>query len=599
MSVSRGFRRSALWATPLLFCLAGASQSVPPGMGSIIPQQGGNEPRHEEGKIDLTSRSELVVVPVVVRDGSGGPVKGLTKDDFTVLENGKEQKISTFEEIKTNAAPMKRQAMPENQFSNIYVGSPEPRRVTIMVLDQINTPILDQTNARAELVKYISRSLKAEDMLALMVMNRSGIHMIHDFSSSPEVLIAAIKRASSSAAALTAADTAALAGSPDNSTLGGATPGGPGADVTPGDVGAEAEAMQSFISQSDNAIATFRQTEAMEITFRNFLSLAQVFSGVPGRKSVVWLTSGVPLDLYDQANLPTGRDLSTLYEHTLQAMNQANMAVYPVDVRGLVTFGYGNGAQNSTAMSQAAFRTGGQVNIMAASQLEAANHTNLSNFAEMTGGRAFYNSNDLATGMQQASDDAADYYVLGYYLDHKVYEAGWRKLKVKVNKPGVHILARTGFWVSKAALNPEMDKTTEMDIQSALYSPLDSTALPVGVRWLGFDPAQGSDKKRKMRFAVAVPAQTITVAAGDDTHFSVRLILTARGPDGKSAASFDQLINGTNVKAADVDRVRQLPFVHQGTLDLPPGEYSVRIVVRDNKDGNIGSLTAPLKVPGN
>jgi VWFA-related protein len=566
-------------------------------MGSIVPQQGGNEPRQEEGRIDLTSRSEMVIVPVVVRDGSGAPVKGLSKSDFTLLENGKEQKVASFEEIKTNAAPIKRQAMPENQFSNIYVGVPEPRRVTIMVLDQINTPILDQTNARAQLVKYISRSLKPEDLLALMVMNRSGVHMIHDFSSNPEVLIAAVKKASSSAGALTAADTAALANSADNSTLGGATPGGPGADVTPGDAAAEAQAIQSFIDQSDNAIATFRQTDAMEITFRNFLNLAQAFSGVPGRKSIVWLTGGIPLDLYDQANLPTGRDLSTLYEHTLQALNQANISIYPVDVRGLVTFGYGNASQASTAISQTAFRTGGQVNVMASSQLEAANHTNLSNFAEMTGGRAFYNSNDLATGMQQASDDASDYYMLGYYLDRKVYDAGWRKLKVKVDKPGVHVLARTGFWVSKATMDPEMGKNSDIDIQSALLSPLDSTALPIGVRWLGFDPATEGDKKRRLRFAVAVPAQTITVVSSDDTHFSVRLVLTARGAEGKSLASFDQMINGTNIKPADVDKARQLPFVHQGTLELPPGEYSVRIVVRDNKDGNIGSLSAPLKVP--
>jgi VWFA-related protein len=566
-------------------------------MGSIIPQQGGGQPRQEEGRIDLTSRSEMVVVPVVVRDGSGAPVKGLTKDDFTLLENGKEQKIAEVEEIKTNAAPLKRQAMPENQFSNIYVGSPEPRRVTIMVLDEINTPILDQTNARAQLVKYLSKSLSADDLIALMVMNRSGVHMIHDFSSNPEVLIAAVKKVSSSAGALTSADSAALASSADNSTLGGATPGGPGADVTPGDVGAEAVAIQTFIDQSDNAIATFRQTDAMEITFRNFLGMAQVFSGVPGRKSIVWLTSGIPIDLYDQANLPTGRDLSTLYERTLQAINQANIAVYPVDVRGLQTFGYGNASQASTAVTQTSFRTGGQVNVMASSQLEAANHTNLSNFAEMTGGRAFYNSNDLATGMQQASNDASDYYELRYYLDHKVYDAGWRKLKVKVSKPGVHVLARSGFWVSRATMDPEAGKNSDIDIQSALLSPLDSTAVPVGVRWLGFDSSRNSDKKRKMRFAVAVPAQTITIVGSDDTHFSVRLILTARGADGKSAASFDQMINGTNIKTGDVDKVRLLPFVHQGMLDLPPGDYSVRVVLRDNKNGKIGSLTAPLKVP--
>lgn len=592
MSVLRGFKRAALWATPLFVCLMGASQSVPPGMGSIVPAQGGDDPRREEGRIDLTSRSELVIVPVIVKDGSGAPIKGLNKSDFTVQENGKEQKIATFEEIKTNAAPMKRQAMPANQFTNVYTGSSEPRRVTIMVLDAINTPILDQTNARAQLIKYLSKNLKAEDLVALMVMDRRGVHMIHDFSSDPAVLIAAVKRASSSAGALTAADTAALANSADSGTLNGATP---GVDVAPGDVEAESAAIQSFINQSDNAVATFRQTDAMEITFRNFLNVAQAFSGVPGRKSIVWLTGGIPLDLYDQANLPTGRDISTLYEHTLQVMSQANIAVYPVDVRGLMTLGYGNAAQANTAMSQTAFRTGGSVNVMATSQLEAANHTNLNNFAEMTGGRAFFNSNDLAAGMQQASDDASDYYVLGYYLEKKVASEGWRKLKVKVDRPGAHILTRSGFFVSRAALNPEMGR--KYDIQSALQSPLDSTSLPLGIRWLGFDPKPGADKKRKLRFAVAVPAQTITVVASDDTHFSVDLVLAARGPDGKAAGDVQETINGTNIKAADVDKARQSPFLHQGTMELPPGEYNVRVVLRDNKNGNIGSLSAPLKVP--
>src|SRR6266849_634937 len=593
MSVLRGLRRVALCAVPLSLCLLVASQSVPPGMGSIVPMQGGNDPHQEEGKIDLTSRSELVVVPVVVRDGSGAPVKGLKKTDFTVLENGKEQPISTFEEINTNAAPIKRQAMPADQFSNIYVGSPEPRRVTIMVLDSINTPILDQTTARAQLIKYLSKSLNSEDLVALMVMDRKGVHMIHDFSSDPAVLIAAVKRASSSAAAMSAADTAALANGADNSTLGG-TSGADASSVAPGDVEAEAEAIQSFINQSDNAIATFRQTDAMEITFRNFLNLAQAFSGVPGRKSIVWPTGGIPLDLYDQSSLPKGRDLSTLYEHTLQTMNQANIAVYPVDVRGLMNWGYGTASTASTAMSQAAFRTGGSANIMATSSLEAANHTNLSNFAEMTGGRAFYNSNDLSAGMRQASDDAANYYVLGYYLERKNDRAGWRKLKVKVDKPGAHLLSRSGFFVSNATLNPEMGK--KYDIQAALQSPLDSTSLPIGVRWLGFGPSQG-DKKRKVRFAVAVPAQTITVVGSDDNHFSVDLVLAARGPDGKAVGSLEQSINGTNIKSADVDKARQSPFVHQGTLDLPPGEYNVRIILRDNKNGNIGSLSAPLKVP--
>src|SRR5579859_695731 len=589
MFVSRGLSLAAVGAALLFLCAFGVAQSVPAGMGSIVPNAGGeNSNSHEAPKIDLTSRTELVQVPVVVRDGSGAPIKGLKKEDFTVLENGKQQSISTFEEINTSSAPIKRPALNATQFSNVYIGSPEPRRVTIMVLDSINTPYLDQTTARKELIKYISRNLKNSDLIALMAMDRKGVHMIHDFSSSPEMLIAALRRVTGALPNMNASDSAALANGADTSTLSDANT----IDTTSLDN--EAEALQSFMDQSDNLVARYRQAEAVEDTFKNFLNIAQAFSGVPGRKSIVWLTGGLPFNLYDQSAEPTGRDLSGLYQRTLQMMNQANIAVYPVDVRGRMNWGYGN-ASASAALGQSAqsFRTGGQVNIMTTSAIEAGNHQNLNDFAEMTGGRAFYNSNDLASGMQQASNDAAAYYMLGYYLDRKIDRAGWRKLKVKVDHPGAHVLARSGFFVTQATVDPSVDK--RYDIVAALNSPLDSTALPIGMRWMGIQPVSGSDKYRA-KFAIVAPPKTISVDASSKNHFSVELVAQPRAADGTPVEGGISPVISGDLSPENLEKFQKTGFVYSGALELPQGEYTVRFVMRDDISGNVGSVSAPLNL---
>ena len=100
----------------------------------------------------------------------------------------------------------------------------------------------------------------------------------------------------------------------------------------------------------------------------------------------------------------------------------------------------------------------------------------LNQFAEMTGGKAFYNTNDLATSFKRAADDASSYYLVGYYLDLKNNHAGWRSLKVKVDKKDTEVRARKGFFVTNATLH--MDLTRSTDLNFALTSPIEGTGVP-------------------------------------------------------------------------------------------------------------------------
>jgi len=140
----------------------------------------------------------------------------------------------------------------------------------------------------------------------------------------------------------------------------------------------------------------------------------------------------------------------------------------------------------------------------------------------MTGGRAFYNSNDLVGGFRRASDDSSSYYLLGYYLDTKNDEPGWRQLKVKVHRPHTEVRARNGFFVTNATVNPEASKKVE--IENALASPFDSTGMGMTVRWRG---ATADGDKNKIAFGVSLPPDNMTMEQREKTHFSVEFVASA------------------------------------------------------------------------
>src|SRR5260370_19297487 len=111
----------------------------------------------------------------------------------------------------------------------------------------------------------------------------------------------------------------------------------------------------------------------------------------------------------------------------------------------------------------------------------------------MTGGRAYYNSNDLVKGFRDAVHDSAEYYMLGYYLDRSKTKAGWRKLAVKVKRDHVDVRARSRFFVTNATVDPADTRTR--DISSALQSPLDYTSLALVVRWNKIEASRNTDQK--------------------------------------------------------------------------------------------------------
>lgn len=130
----------------------------------------------ENAEVKFTSRTELVLIPTLVTDKSGAHITGLKKEDFTVLENGSARQISTFEEITSAPRLLSRSAHPD-EFSNAVTDGGSIRRVTLIVLDLLNTSFTDQAFARKELLTYLSQSVDRREPTGLYILDRSGIHL--------------------------------------------------------------------------------------------------------------------------------------------------------------------------------------------------------------------------------------------------------------------------------------------------------------------------------------------------------------------------------------------------------------------------------------
>jgi VWFA-related protein len=131
----------------------------------------------------LSSRTELVSVPVVVTDNFGAHVHGLRKEDFNVHEEGIEQPVAVFEEVQAQKTPRPPDPVPADQVSNLHAADPANRQLTIVVIDMLNTPAPDQVYAKDQIVKYLTEPGSEGQPVSLLALNRTGVKLIHHFTT--------------------------------------------------------------------------------------------------------------------------------------------------------------------------------------------------------------------------------------------------------------------------------------------------------------------------------------------------------------------------------------------------------------------------------
>ena len=559
--------RWGILSVVLAGALAALGQTTPPPAPATAPET------------TFRTGSQLVLVPAVVT-GKAGHVSGLKPEDFVVEENGRPQKIAVFEEI-TSVGSASRPQLPPGVFTNqLALRGPAPL-ITIFVLDRINTPLFDQEYGRKQLLAYLSDKLQPNMLVCLAYADHAGVHVIHDFTGDTSALIRALKAvcgqqpAQPVDAQLTAAVGDFLAGRRTMLPSSKQSPDTPSADA--------ADHLRKIAELNEEM---YVRNDSVEATFLSLLALAQAFNGVPGRKTMVWITAGFPFHVADIEHDPSAQN-KDLAARTYQALNDANIAIYPVDARGLMALSQ---ASPRSRVSSAQF--GGDFAPPGISgQLGSLRDSigTLQDVAALTGGRAYYNRNDLDHGIALAVDDSSSYYMLGYYLPAEDAKPGWRKLKVEVTKPGAHVRARDGFFVTAEP----GERTRDAELMVALASPLDAPAIPLAVK---MSPAETKDGKRYVEWRMAIDAKGISIDP-QTRHVIIEVLSQVRdAKTGAVAARFGRTVSLT-LKEAAVAGFHQSALAVNAAFQLPAGEYNARFVVMDQITGQVGSLNAHFDVP--
>jgi VWFA-related protein len=536
-----------------------------------FPQSPGSE---SQGKVPaIKVHTQLVLIPAEVTDSKGNRVTDMKKEDFAVFENGKREEIALFDHITTKAEMIKPVEAPPGAFTNTMQRG--PNRITIFVVDLLNSKTEEQKEARKQILEFLSKSLNEQEPVCLMSIDAKGVWLIHGFSTDPKILMDSLRELKQQPS------------DPDK------PPKNPEEELYKTMAGWHSKdgqrvkaALEARLSMLRTAVGfeDLSMNERIRMTLLSLLEIGNAFVGLPGRKSLIWAGAGFPFAANNAAAFAKdwkvgnadGQDLLPLYAQTWRTLEEANIAVYPLDVSEL-----GNPAYAGPGMGEAL-----PEHVMVDTHLG-----NMENFADMTGGRLCDRSMEAKKCFEQAAADSADYYLLGIYDKSGTEKPGWRKLSVSTERAGLKIRARSGYYVSAGAqAAPTEKKLMEM----ALFSPFEYTGLSLNVQLTGAAPGKKPETKI-VRFEYTIPGGAVLVSQDDGNHLKLEFGAVARDASGKMAASFTKVLEG-KLSEAQSRQINEKGISFKGEMELGPGEYALSFAALDQVNDNTGSVLAPYKV---
>lgn len=536
----------------------------------------------------IIKHTQLVYVPVVVDDKKGHLVAGLSRGSFVVEQDGKEQKISLFEEVRSSTDFSSRsQPIAPGTIENFALSDTQARKSLIIIIDALNTPFIDQSRAKKSLVDFVAKSLQADQPVALMVLSNNGLHQIHSITADPKVLLDSVQRLHSHYnRGSKEPDPLGIA---ERNSLGAITPSTHGSEASGGpNPEAEAVAMMQYL---DAVEANYFQRDAAITTLHALEQLAGSFAGIPGRKSVIWATSGFPFNIQDPHSFNgVDSELFKSYERTWKRLNDANLAIYPVDVSGLTISA--SAPITSRSRQNSGWTSTRDRALPQPFDLHTQQQSTLMSFASATGGKACLNSNDIQGCFATAASESDGYYLLGYYLQSGEDRPGWHKLKVHVKASHGEVRARDGFYVADSQ-NPEKERFKE--ITAALASPIDFTGVHFGIR-VGEASAVSESGPRAQKLHVSMPPGSLLIDSDKNNNlinadFAVIAVANEKVV-GQTLRSFHM-----NLTPADLQKVSRVGLGFDSSVEVPTGEYEVRVAVRDLNSDRVGTLRTHLIVP--
>jgi VWFA-related protein len=508
------------------------------------------------GQAVIRVNTRLVQVNVLAHDKNGA-VSDLTKDDFKIFDRGKERQISVFSMDSSKTKHKAAQPLPPNIFSNkLEYRSGAPTTATVVLFDALNTEQADQMYARQQVIRFL-KQVNPQDRVALYSLS-SSLKILNDFTDDPAVLEKALTKYRG------VAGNAVTSSEPEAANTGN-------------------NDLDQFLDDSNQRVADFANIDRALRTLQALEAIAGHIGGLPGRKNLIWISGGFPLMVgFDDPSAfgNPARETRVFTDESRQAtraLNNANIAVYPVDARGLV-------AQPASLSASATPR---KMNAPQPSTIPKYIET-MQEVANATGGRAFFNTNDLAGAVGKALDDSAVTYTLGFYADNDALDGKFHDIKVQVERKGVNVRYRKGYVAFKEEAPTEKQK--EVELQTALWSPIESSGLSIAAR---FDRVS-QPEPNALRVIVSVDLHDfqLTQTAGR-WNGKLEVILQQQDKDSNVLANVRQAAT-LSLENKNYEAYLKSGMTMAQTILPKPGLATVRVVIQDAVTGTFGSLIVPV-----
>jgi VWFA-related protein len=561
----------------------------------------------------IHATADLVVVDVTASDDKQNPVHHLTAANFTVLEDGKPQTLKVFEEHAAGP-PAPLPPMPKfapGMFSN-FTTAPQTGPLNILLFDKLNTPENAQMVVRQQVLKFLKEAPPGTRMAIFALTTE--LKLLQGFTSDPELLKAMVegKKGNAGASPLM------------NDAMRGDAP---GADDPMMDTATEA---LGNAPDAAMVLANLQQFEADQQSFQLQLrarytldalnQLARYLSNLPGRKNLIWFSGSFPVSILPDPDLQNPFSIVASAEdefrETVDLLSRSQVSVYPIDARGLMTEPMMDVANSGSGYSKnpGAFAK----NSTKFFQQTSEEHGTMNEMAQATGGEAFVNTNGLTEAVEKAINEGSNYYTVAYSPTDQDWNGKYRKIQVKIDRPGVTLEYRRGYYADDP-LGPENRPAAQI----AKADPAQYSAIRTAMLHGGPDPtqfifvasvrpstaetetalAQGNEASKKFagpyrRYSVifvANPRQVNWTVAPDGSHHCILNFLTfVYDVDGKL---MNMQTNGISV-GVGADKFasmlqHNLEYTQQISVPVK-GEYYLRIGMRDGNTDRVGALELPV-----
>jgi VWFA-related protein len=554
--------------------------------------------------------TRLVYVDVVVHDSSGRLVKGLTQDDFKILEDGKAQTIDYFVAHTYEVAgahPAAPAPHVKGEFANVPVSEPEGS-VNMILFDMVNTAPADQQYARKQMLEFL-KALPRGQQIALFVLS-DQLHMFQSFTGSSDLLVAAAKMIDPKNMRLIQSDAEQQRDidtlSRTEDAMGGRDP------------GMMIQHLANQLTEENIQTAEIRQ----RITIEAFADIAHAAAGYPGRKNLFWMSGSFPFSIATegQYNLTAPTQFGTLnlpnapisdtkaVADTAKLVANSQIAVYPISALGLETGGVGvelsgSGTADLGGSSPEASGPNGSDNVKhtlgqtLGQQFSnrSALHTTMNDIAYQTGGEAVFGSNDLAGALRRTIEDGSNYYTLAYRPQNHDWDSKFRKIKVELGRSGYSLSYRRGYFAFPEEITTE---DTAYELNTALQPEAPESTLLLLKGKVEFPDAQSPDVHV---ITTVDPAEMeFSTDAAGHRHARLLVLLVALNDSSDQPDSPPQTSGSIKV---DLDpeeyaAVLKAGISFQQKLTLRPGRYRLRLGVSDMNNHRLGTLDMPVVVGG-